>query len=153
MSRSSRSISAHYTRSNSESTTRSVNSSPAANLKQQQPTHSSSSESHTPTQRAESEDSGTRNDKETDNGTSTKEAQLAERHLSTERPPNTRPHRAGVRGHHVKIKTTKMQRLLLQQGQARRWQAAPVTPTHSTQLTLQKPRRGTQQLSHTRIEP
>ena len=97
MSRSSQSTSAHYTRSNSESTTRSVNSSPAANLKQQQPTHSSSSESHTPTQRAESEDSGTRNDKETDNGTSTKEAQLAERHLSTERPPNIRPHRAGVR--------------------------------------------------------
>ena len=150
MSRSSHSTSAHYTRSNSESTTRSVNSSPAANLKQQQPTHSSSSESHTPTQRAESEDSGTRNDKETDNGTSTKDAQLAEQHLSTERPPNTRTHRAGVRTPRY---DQNHKRLLQQQGHARRWQAAPVTPTHSTQLTLQKPRRGTQQLSHTRIEP
>ena len=153
MSRSSHSTSANFARSSSESTTRNVNSSPAANLKQQQPTHSSSSESHTPTQRAESEDSGTRNDKETDNGTSTKEAQLAERHLSTERPPNTRSHRAGVSTPRYDQKTIKMQRLLLQQGQTRRWQAAPVTITHSTQLTLQKPRRGTQQVSHTRIEP
>ena len=96
MSRSSLSNSAQYTRSNSESTTRSVNSSPAANPKQQQRTRSSSSPSHTPTQRTKSEDCGTRSDKETDNGTSTKDAQLCEQHLCTERPPNTRTHRAGV---------------------------------------------------------
>ena len=83
-------------RSDSENIERSVNSSPAADLKQQQPARSSSSESHTPTQRADSEDSGMRKDKETDNDTSTKEAQLTARQLSNERPSNIRQQRAGV---------------------------------------------------------
>ena len=84
--------SVNFSRSNNQSTTRSE-SSPSP---QKERTRNNSNTSHTPTLATNSEDHGTRSDKETDHDTyPTKEEQLCEQHAGTEHPLNTRAHLTG----------------------------------------------------------
>ena len=84
--------SVNFSRSNSESTTRSERSPSPQKVR----TRSNSNTSHTPTLGTNSEDRGTRSDKETDHDTSpTKDEQLCEQHAGTEHPLNTRTHPTG----------------------------------------------------------
>ena len=85
--------SVNFSRSNSESTTRSERSPSTQKVR----TRSNSNTSHTPTLGTNSEDRGTRSDKETDHDTPpTKDEQLCEQHPGTERPSNTRTYPAGM---------------------------------------------------------